>query len=395
MMKRKKRIMIVLLALGVNLISTAITVLFVQNWNNRLRFHEVSQICQIAAEIDPNAEELLLTALKKYYLEVKEENPESEFLLQHGYDEKNFSINGQQYTWGMFAVSFAFGSLLIIFALFIANKQKQKRIEELTEYLEYVNTNGTGTIMVQREDDFSLLQDEISKTVTALYQVKEDAIKAKENYSDNLANIAHQLKTPITAAEVSIQILKQTCFDESIDKIERQLLRLASLEEALLKLSRIDSGTLDLEYMPIDCYTVLNLAADNMNDLLIKKHVKVDIQENGCAAFMGDMEWTMEALMNLLKNCMEHTPFGGTVYCRYSQNPIYTEIVISDEGEGFAKEDLPHIFERFYRGKSSLNGGIGIGLSISKAIFEMQNGNIIARNLPEGGACYEIRIYSH
>lgn len=378
-----------------NLVSTAITVLFVQNWNNRLRFHEVSQICQIASEIDPNAEDLLLTALKKYHLEVKEENAENEFLLQHGYDEKNFSINGQQYTWGMFAVSFAFGSLLIIFALFKANKQKQKRIEGLTEYLEYVNTNGTGTIMVQREDDFSLLQDEISKTVTALCQVKEDAIKAKENYSDNLANIAHQLKTPITAAEISIQILKQTCSDESIDKIERQLLRLTSLEEALLKLSRIDSGTLDLEYMPIDCYTVLNLAADNMNDLLIKKHVKIDIQENGCAVFMGDMEWTMEALMNLLKNCMEHTPFGGTVHCRYSQNPIYTEIVISDEGEGFTKEDLPHIFERFYRGKSSSNGGIGIGLSISKAIFEMQNGNITAKNLPDGGACYEIRIYRH
>ncbi|MCI6044874.1 HAMP domain-containing histidine kinase [bacterium] len=395
MMKRKKRITIVLLVLGVNLVSTAITVLFVQNWNNRLRFHEVSQICQIASEIDPNAEDLLLTALKKYHLEVKEENAENEFLLQHGYDEKNFSINGQQYTWGMFAVSFAFGSLLIIFALFKANKQKQKRIEGLTEYLEYVNTNGTGTIMVQREDDFSLLQDEISKTVTALCQVKEDAIKAKENYSDNLANIAHQLKTPITAAEISIQILKQTCSDESIDKIERQLLRLTSLEEALLKLSRIDSGTLDLEYMPIDCYTVLNLAADNMNDLLIKKHVKIDIQENGCAVFMGDMEWTMEALMNLLKNCMEHTPFGGTVHCRYSQNPIYTEIVISDEGEGFTKEDLPHIFERFYRGKSSSNGGIGIGLSISKAIFEMQNGNITAKNLPDGGACYEIRIYRH
>ncbi len=372
-----------------------LTVLFVQNWNNRLRFHEVSQICQIASEIDPNAEDLLLTALKKYHLEVKEENAENEFLLQHGYDEKNFSINGQQYTWGMFAVSFAFGSLLIIFALFKANQQKQKRIEGLTEYLEYVNTNGTGTIMVQREDDFSLLQDEISKTVTALCQVKEDAIKAKENYSDNLANIAHQLKTPITAAEISIQILKQTCSDESIDKIERQLLRLTSLEEALLKLSRIDSGTLDLEYMPIDCYTVLNLAADNMNDLLIKKHVKIDIQENGCAVFMGDMEWTMEALMNLLKNCMEHTPFGGTVHCRYSQNPIYTEIVISDEGEGFTKEDLPHIFERFYRGKSSSNGGIGIGLSISKAIFEMQNGNITAKNLPDGGACYEIRIYRH
>lgn len=98
--------------------------------------------------------------------------------------------------------------------------------------------------------------------------------------------------------------------------------------------------------------------------------------------------------MNLMKNCMEHDR-GGTVRCSYGQNPLYTEILIWDEGEGFAKEDLPHLFERFYRGKNAGEGGIGIGLALSKELIERQNGIIRAKNIPGGGACFEIRFYSH
>lgn len=103
----------------------------------------------------------------------------------------------------------------------------------------------------------------------------------------------------------------------------------------------------------------------------------------------------MEALLNLIKNCMEHSPQGGTVHCDYSGNPIYVTILIWDEGEGFCQEDIPHLFERFYRGKRATGNGIGIGLSLAKSIFELENGNITARTLTDGGACFEIRIYSH
>lgn len=99
--------------------------------------------------------------------------------------------------------------------------------------------------------------------------------------------------------------------------------------------------------------------------------------------------------MNLLKNCMEHTPPGGCVYCQYEQNPLYTQIMIWDLGEGFVKEDIPHLFERFYRGQNAANGGIGIGLALAKEIVESQNGTIRAENRAEGGACFEIRFYCH
>ena len=98
--------------------------------------------------------------------------------------------------------------------------------------------------------------------------------------------------------------------------------------------------------------------------------------------------------MNLMKNCAEHSA-GGRVRCFYEQNPLYTEIRIQDDGAGFDREDLPHLFERFYRGRDAAEGGIGIGLALAKELIMRQNGAIRARNLPEGGACFEIRFYRH
>ncbi len=275
------------------------------------------------------------------------------------------------------------------------SRKKQKRIQELTLYLEEVNISGMGTVIQSKEDEFSILQDEIYKTVTNLYHTREAALKAQKNYADNLANIAHQLKSSITAVSLSLQLLEEKETSAYVGQARRQLQRLNTLEEALLTLSRIDAGTLQLQHTHLDVYTVLNLAADNINDLLTAKNITVRIPEHGCVAMSGDMDWTMEAIFNLMKNCMEHSPQNGTIYCDYSGNPLYTEILIWDEGAGFGKEDLPHLFERFYRGKNAAGGGIGIGLALAKSIFEMQNGNITARNKSGGGACFEIRVYSH
>ncbi len=148
----------------------------------------------------------------------------------------------------------------------------------------------------------------------------------------------------------------------------------------------------------VDVFTLLVLAADNLQELFADSGTSIDIPESGEMAVTADLNWTMEAVMNVMKNCLEHNA-GGTVHCSYGQNPLYTEILIWDEGEGFAKEDIPHLFKRFYRGKNAdaggniRGGGIGIGLALSKEIIEHQNGTIRAKNLPDGGACFEIRLY--
>lgn len=291
------------------------------------------------------------------------------------------------------AAGFLAGSFLVFLILLWRNKKEAMRIHALADYLEQVNTGKGVVLSALGEDDFSKLEDEIYKTVTFLYHTKDRAVQEKNDFAENLSNIAHQIKTPITAIHLSLQMMKENSEGNHIEQVEKQLRRLTRLEEALLVLARLDAGTLPLKKEEIDVFTVLVLAADNLQELFEDSGVSVEIPEAGEALILADLDWTMEAFMNIMKNCMEHS--NGRIYCSYEKNPLYTEILIWDEGEGFAKEDMPHLFQRFYRGKNADQGGIGIGLALSKEIIERQNGTIRAKNRPEGGALFEIRFYSH
>lgn len=356
-------------------------------------FEHISAFCEILMEADPKAEQQVLSALKEYHSLTEQEINGNDFLSQYGYSVSEF-CKGLPFNIPvfLFALFFVLSCLFFISAR-STDKQNRKRIAELTDYLEQVNLGTGGTVIQTQEDDFSHLQDEIYKTVTMLYQTKEAAITARKRFAENLENIAHQLKTPITAAFLSLQLMEKTDSGDYAKQIEKQLKQLNRLEESLLALSKIDAGTLLLNYTKVDIYTALNLAADNLNDLLRKENIFVEIPDKGCIEFSGDLEWTMEALINLLKNCMEHSKPGGSIHCDYTGNPLYAEILIWDEGAGFDPEDIPHLFERFYRG--AVGNGIGIGLALARSVFELQNGTITAHNLQAGGACFEIRVYSH
>lgn len=310
-----------------------------------------------------------------------------------GYSISDFSYSFYRQNVLFAAAGFFTGAVLFVLIFIYRNKKEARRIQELAGYLEQVNTGDAVILSAHREDDFSKLEDEIYKTVTFLYQTKEEAVQIKNNFAENLSNIAHQIKTPITAVSLSVEMMKNEC-GKYTEQIQKQLLRLTRLEEALLVLSRLDAGTLVLKREEIDVFTVLSLAAENLQELLLQSGTSIEIPQQDEMAVLADLDWTMEAFINLMKNCMEHNE-GGNIYCSYDQNPIYTEICIWDEGEGFAKEDVPHLFERFYRGKNAGEGGIGIGLALAREIIERQNGTIRAKNMPKGGACFEIRFYSH
>lgn len=270
----------------------------------------------------------------------------------------------------------------------------RRRLQELTVYLEQANAGEAPVLSALGEDELSKLEDEIYKTVTYLYQTREEAVRAKNEFAHNLSNIAHQIRTPITAISLCVQTMEREAGKAEREQIQRQLMRLTHLEEALLLLARLDAGTLVLERKETDVYTLLALAADNLQEIFAQYAVSVEVPELGEMTLQADLDWTMEAVMNLMKNCAEHNA-GGCVHCFYEQNPLYTEILVRDEGAGFDREELPHLFERFYRGKNAGEGGIGIGLALAKEIIERQNGTIRAKNLPEGGACFEIRFYRH
>ena len=373
------------------LVAAAITILLTLYYRYAC-FQVLGKFCGGIIRKYPDSRQYILELLKTQDLYAANQN--ENILSAFGYHPSNLGIAGTTILW--IAVSaFLAGSILFLFSFWYWHKKSTVRIQALTNYLEKINTGGQGLLLELCEDEFSRLQDEIYKTVTTLYQTRDAALTARNHFAENLSNIAHQLKTPITSISLSVQMAGERIGDTHIQEIKRQINRLTHLEEALLLLSRIDAGTLALNRKPTDVFTLLTLASDNLYELLMQKGVLVEIPEMGEVDIAVDLDWTMEAVMNLMKNCMEASESGGAVHCSYEQNPLYVQIRIWDEGQGFEKEDLPRLFERFYRGKGSKDGGIGIGLSLSKAIIEMQNGIIRAFNLSEGGACFEIRFYSH
>ena len=400
---RKNLVILFGFVAAVSLISSAVTVMLISCHYNRLQFDLVNVICGEVLEQEPEMKHIVSAALKEYTGGNADGVAMGDVLSVLGYDISDFSDSSVIYDIMFATTGFLAGIFLFAITYAFRNKTEAKRIEELSDYLEQVNMGKAVVLSASGEDLFSKLEDEIYKTVTFLYQTKDAAVQAKNDFAENLSNIAHQIKTPITAISLSLQTLSEMPMKKEYEKdrmeqIKKQLNRLIHLEESLLVLSRLDAGTLMFQKEDVDVFTLLVLAADNLQELFADSGTFIDIPESGEMAVTADLNWTMEAVINVMKNCMEHNA-GGTVHCSYGQNPLYTEILIWDEGDGFAKEDIPHLFKRFYRGKNADAGGnirgsgIGIGLALSKEIIEHQNGTIRAKNLPNGGACFEIRLY--
>lgn len=401
----KKRILLYVVPAFLCMAGMTILILIWQSACQRAVFTQMSGFCRTLLEENPELETEVISVLQGY----ERGMTGNSFLSRYGYEAADFSPKMGE---SGYPLLFSAGLTAVVSAavFFLSQKEKQRirgKISGLTDYLERINMGArgidcdgsdcTGILLPEKEDEFAHLLDEIYKTVTHLYATRDAAERARESFAENLANIAHQLKTPLTAALLSLQLMEAKTPNPYAEPVRKQMKRLNRLEEALLSLSRIDSGSLHLERVPVDVYTVLNLAAENLAGLLEEARIQVEIPDCGSIIFPGDLEWTMEALMNLMKNCLEHSPAGSCIRCSYSENPLYVQILIRDEGEGFAEEDIPHLFERFFRGKNASEGSVGIGLSLARAVFERQNGTLTARNITEdgrtAGACFEIHIY--
>ena len=215
--------------------------------------------------------------------------------------------------------------------------------------------------------------------------------------SDSLADISHQLRTPLT----SLNLVLARLGGETDEQKRRRLVyeagqlqeRISWLVEALLKIARIDAGTAVFAKERVDASALVRTALEPFGIPMEIRGQTVQLSLQEGAGFLGDEDWSAEALGNVVKNCLEHAGEGGMLRVRTQENNLYTEFLIEDNGPGIAPEDLPHLFERFYRGKQSFGTGVGIGLALARMIMNVQNGTIKAENRPEGGARFTLRFY--
>jgi len=247
------------------------------------------------------------------------------------------------------------------------------------------------------EGSFSLLKNDVYKVTVRLREQAELLQKDKTALSNLIADISHQIKTPLTSLGVLVDLLAEDPPEEDrrafVERLRAQLGRIQWLVAALLKLARLDAGTASFKSEPVDVRRLIERALEPLQIPLEIKKQRLVIHGGKGASFTGDLNWSAEALTNVVKNCIEHTPEGGTIEISYGANALYAEIIVSDDGGGIASRDLPNIFNRFYRGEKTGENNVGIGLALAKAILTAQGGDISVRSQPGVGTSFDIRVF--
>lgn len=276
---------------------------------------------------------------------------------------------------------------------------RYKEMEKLSNYLRQI-ASGDSTLDVRdnQEGELSILKNDIYKVTLMLTEHRAQLQRDQVKLTDAISDISHQIKTPLTSMMIMADVLHDRKLDESkraefTRNIGIQLERMDWLVTSLLKLSKMDAGTILFKKNQVDVSQLIKKAIDPVLIPMDIKEQSLVIEGVQQSSFLGDLNWTAEALINILKNCVEHTPDGGEIFISYTENALYTEIIISDNGKGISKKDLPYIFKRFYKGENAGEDSVGIGLAMAYSIVKAQNGDIEVKSEDGQGTRFQIKFY--
>lgn len=301
----------------------------------------------------------------------------------------SFTVNTEAGILSILSAS-SFGMLFYLFT-----RARYQCIAEISEQIDLVLHNADYLFISESEEgELSILQSEIMKMTLRIREQNAALKKEKENLADSMADIAHQLRTPLTSVTLILSLLENNPDAEErrelLQETEELLARMEWLITSLLKLSRLDAGIVVFQIGQVDVGELVNAA---LRPLLIPMELhnvttRIDVPEG--TGIQGDFDWLTEAVRNILKNCMESVGDNGRIEIICRDTLLFTEITIHDNGSGFAEKDLVNVFSRFYRGKNSRAAGYGIGLALCKTIITRQGGTVSAENHPQGGAVFVI-----
>lgn len=328
----------------------------------------------------------------------------SEFLNKYGiYPEKDWvSYNNQgSYKYVILSVSVCIAFGLAFAVLFLGySKIQKKQTMDIAKRIERINL-GDYSLQIDEnsEDEFSLLDNQIYRTTVKFREQAENSRKDKENLQKSLSDISHQLKTPLTSIIVMVENILDD--DDMPLEIRREFLNdikhntntISFLVQSLLKLSKLDAEAVKFRYEQVEVKSIVDECIKNTAVMAEILGVRLETDCNDII-LNCDRKWLCEAITNIIKNCIEHSQ-NGNIKITADQNKLYTKISIKDNGSGITKEDLPHIFERFYKGKNSSDDSVGIGLSLAKTIIEKQGGYISVSSELNKGSEFVIKFFNN
>lgn len=386
------------------LLITVILVLFNMN-NKKLIDKIVDNKANIVASILESHPEIENDIIKSILNEVRPENIEKgrDILKSYGYSEdmdillepivNNYNKNNLLIFLGILVVM----ALLTILIIYFEMKRVYKKVNTAYTYVNNVLEDKNETLLdYEGEGEFPILANEINKMVSVIKNDNEIIHKEKEYLKEILTDISHQLKTPLTSITMLADILiqKENMPKERklefLEKILNQSEKMEWLIYNLLKLARLDAGTINFSKEKVNIDEVIKSSISLLETKILEKNILINI-EGDTAYFIGDKEWTVEAVTNIIKNAIEHSKENSKIYIIKESSNVYTRLIVKDYGEGIDNKDLPNIFKRFYTSNKSPNSNsIGVGLAMAKSIIEKENGYIVVRSEKDKGSEFEI-----
>lgn len=368
---------------------------YTNNYNNKI-------VTLVNAIIDkyPNlTENEIITLLNT------EKSNENFNLAKYGIDLKNDTlvIANNQLLKKFLVIDIVASTSIVILILLIFlnyNHHKDQEIKSITKLIEQINCkNYQLDIDNNSEGELSFLQNEVYKTTIMLKEQAENAQQDKTALKESLASISHQLKTPLTSMLIMLDNLLDNpkmdtqTREKFIIQIRREITNINFLVQNILKLSMFDANVIHFIPQDIKLDTIINEAIKNLSSLCDLKNIKINYQNNEKITISCDLKWQIEAITNILKNCIEHSFEDSVVDIMTNENKMYKEIIIKDYGQGIKQKDLNHLFDRYYKGSNSLPESNGIGISLAKEIIDHSNGIILVSSVVNEGTTFKIRYY--
>ena len=329
---------------------------------------------------------------------------EDDLLNKYGINDKSSSVieNDKLFKKYLFIdLSILFIIIITLYVYFVINKSKRtKKINKIIELISKINKrNFDIDIEDYTEDELSILKQEVYKTSLMLRSEADNSLKDKLNLKDSLSDISHQLKAPLTSITIMIDnILDNDEMDSKTRRkflinIKREIININFLVQNLLKLSKFDANVIKFNKDEVLIKDIVDEAIKKVSALSELKGVSIKVSGDKGSTIKCDFMWEVEALSNIIKNSIEHIEKDGFVEVNYTKNKVYSRILIRDNGVGINSEDLPYIFDRFYKGKNTSKDSVGIGLALSKSIIEKDNGSISVKSTPNIGTIFTIKYF--
>ncbi len=345
--------------------------------------YKINQIVETINSKYPNIEKIEIMEILN-----SKENTDNSLLKEYGIDIQKEAVilENDRYFKNFLILNITIITTLgfmILFILLKYNYIKDKKLKQITNYIEDINNkNYKLHIEDNTQDELSILKNEVYKTTVMLKEVAQNSKQDKINLKNSLSDISHQLKTPLTSIEIMLDnILDNPQMDnetklEFIKDIKRQIININFLVNSLLKLSKLDANSIKFINKTEKVEDIINQSIKNVESICDLRNIEIKVQGQVENKINCDIKWQVEAITNILKNAIEHSNENSKININYEQNNVYTKIEITDFGKGINKEDLPHIFERFYKGKNSSSNSVGIGLALAKTIIENNGGYV-------------------